>query len=330
MRFTISNMPEINPVDFVGGVFPKRQVSIIASEPGCGKTWVMLQTCADLSNGYMFGKFFGNSFGHEERKCMMLVGDTSKEMIVDRINALDLKYISERNFVFYFISDMIAENYPFLLNTEKGRDSIQSLIHYEKPDIVFFDTLISFMTGDENSAKETGEIFIGLRSMAEEENCAIVLNHHLRKTQKGEGHRKTISLNDIIGSSAMARLSALMIGMTRNRAILERNVVNVESVKTWYKEIRSFSFEIISDKTNVSIEPDYYGGNIIKLTKVLEKLADDNDNGQIVTVLDIAEAVRARANDTKAAMMRSPRFTPLTEEPTCDRFIITPPEERGK
>lgn len=324
MRFTISNAERLNPVDFVGGVFPKRQLSIIASEPGCGKTWAMLKFCADLSNGYQFGKFFGHSFGYEERKCMMLIGDTGKEMIIDRLNKLDLKYIKEQNYIFYFISDMITEKYPFLLNTEEGRSSIQSLIHFERPDIVFFDTLISFMTGDENSAKEIGEIFIGLRGMAEEENCAIVLNHHLRKTAKGEGHRKSVSLNDVIGSSAMARLSSLMIGMTRDRNYPDRNIVKVQSVKTWYKEIRSFEFEILSeDDSEVVLSPDYYGGNLRKLRMIVDEIGKSLPDGQLTDALDIAEAINAQADAVNQAMRISPVWTPLTSQPDCDRFYVT-------
>ncbi len=327
MRFTINNMPEVEPVDFIGGVFPRQQLSIVASEPGCGKTWAMLQFCADLSNRYHYGKFFGKSFGEEQRKCLMLIGDSGKEMIVDRINKLSLSYIEPANFIFYFIVDMIAEKQPFLLNTREGQQAIQNLIHYEKPDIVFFDTLISFMVGDENSAKEIGEIFIGLRTMAEEENCAVVLNHHLRKTQKGEGHRKTVNLNDVIGSSAMARLASLMLGMTRDRDFEERNVVKVQSVKTWYKEIRPFSFEILSTDDEVMLSPDYYAGNMYRLRQIVGEFAECHKEGLLLNSLDVAEILNAPADAVKTAMAMSPLWNPLTEDPNCDKFFVARKEK---
>ena len=325
IRTTIETMPSVKPTDFIGGLFPKRQLSIMASEPGCGKTWVMLKFCADISNEYMYSKFFGLSFREPERKCLMLIGDTGREMIVDRINKLGIiRNVKSPNYIFYFVSDMIAEKYPFLLNTVEGRGSIQGLIHHEHPDIVFFDTLISFMTADENSAKEISELFIGLRSMAEEENCAIVLNHHFRKTQGGHTSRKNVSINEVIGSSAMSRLASVMIALVRDRTNPQKNIVQVSSVKTWYKEMPSFRFEIKNDsEENVMLIPDYTMGNVIQLRGILSRFADQMQEGMIVSAEDLQEVTYAKKDLVLAALRNMAGYTPLTNAQDCDRFYIT-------
>lgn len=307
MRITIDNLPKVNAVDFVGGVFPKRQISIIASEPGCGKTWVMLQFCADISNQWKVGKFFGCSYWERQRKSLMLIGDTGKEMIIDRINKMMLNYITPPEYVMYFVSDFISEKQPFLLNTLEGCHSIQNLIHYEKPDVVFIDTLISFMVGDENSAKEVGEIFLNLRSMAEEENCAIVVNHHFRKTQNGTRRGKGATLNDVIGSSAMARLASVMLALTKDKSQTQSNFVDVQTVKSWYKEVQPFHFEISEnlETQQVSIVPDYIMGNVPKLMLMLEKLALDTQEGQLMKSYDVAEIFKMKESVMRQAMSRS-------------------------
>lgn len=324
MRFTVSKIPFVQPVEFIGGLFPRKQVSIIASEPGCGKTWAMLQTCADLSSSFTWGKFYGLSFVEQDRKCMLLIGDTGKEMISERIKMMGLEEkINEQNIVMYFVEDMISEKYPFLLNEAQGRTSINQLIQSERPDIVFFDTLISFMTGDENSAKEIGEIFIELRNMAEENNCAIVLNHHFRKTAKGEGKRKSASLSDVIGSSAMARLSSLMIGMTRQPDDgTDRNIVNVFSIKTWYKEMPPFAFEIKETRGLVELIPNYIRGNTRRAINMLTKFSKEVKDGLIVTREELIAALRTSPETIKAALEHHPAYTPLTDDEECDRFIV--------
>ena len=324
MRFTVSKIPFVQPVEFVGGLFPKKQVSIIASEPGCGKTWAMLQMSADLSSSYTWGKFFGLSFVEKDRKCMLLIGDTGKEMISERIKKMSLEErINDENVIIYFVEDMVTEKYPFLLNTQQGRNSINQLIQTEKPDIIFFDTFISFMTGDENSAKEIGEIFIELRSMAEENNCAIVLNHHFRKTAKGEGKRKTASLSDVIGSSAMARLSSLMIGMTRQPDDgTGKNLVNVFSIKTWYKEMPPFEFEIKETQGRVELIPNYTRGNIRRAINMLSELSKEVKEGLIVKREELRIALRVSPEVINAALEHHPAYTPLTDDKECDRFIV--------
>lgn len=314
MRITLNNLPKVDTVDFVGGVFPKRQISIVASEPGCGKTWAMLQFCADISNQWKVGKFFGCSFWEKQRKSLMLIGDTGKEMIVDRINKMMLNYISPPEYIMYFISDFVVEKQPFLLNTQEGCNAIQNLIHFEKPDVVFIDTLISFMLGDENSAKEVGEIFLNLRSMAEEENCAIVVNHHFRKTQNGTRRGKgSATLNDVIGSSAMARLASVMLAMTRNRDDDMRNLVDVQTVKTWYKEVPHFQFEIAEDPETrqVKLRADYIMGNVPKLMASLQQLALDTQEGQLMKSYNVAEIFKLPEPSIRKAMHNSPYWVNL-------------------
>lgn len=313
MRVTIDNLPKINAVDFVGGIFPKRQVSIVASEPGCGKTWAMLQFCADISNGWKVGKFYGCSFWEKQRKSLMLIGDTGKEMIVDRINKMMLNYITPPEYIMYFVSDFISEKQPFLLNTEEGCRSIQNLIHFEHPDVVFIDTLISFMVGDENSAKEVGEIFLNLRNMAEEENCAIVINHHFRKTQNGTRRGRNATLNDVIGSSAMSRLASVMIALTRNKDDETRNLVDVMTVKTWYKEVPHFQFEIKEDleTKQVRLIADYIMGNVPKLMAQLQVLALDTQEGQLMKSYNVAEIFKQPEPFIRNAMHKSPYWVNL-------------------
>jgi len=324
MRIRIDNLPHIEPTDFVGGIFPKRQLSIIASEPGCGKTWLMLRFCNDITNQYNYCKFLGQSFIEKDRRCLMLIGDTGKEMIIDRINNMVLKYNKPENYIFYFVADMIREKHPFLLNTEAGRGAIQGLIHQEKPDIIFFDTLISFMTGDENSAKEIGELFIGLRSMAEEENCAIVLNHHFRKQNSGKGSRGKATLNDVIGSSAMSRLSSVMLALTKDRTRIDKNIVNVSTVKTWYKELPPMQFEISENSEHkVDLIPNYTMNNVLALRKMLLRLNEQLPEGQIVTYHEMSVITNSPEPLVRAALKGVVVYTPLTEDPKCDRVYVT-------
>ena len=54
-------------------------------------------------------------------------------------------------------------------------------IRDKKPDLIILDSLVRFMTGDENSVKDVRLLFQGLKKLANEEGVTIICIHHLRK-----------------------------------------------------------------------------------------------------------------------------------------------------
>ena len=132
-----------------------------------------------------------------------------------------------------------------MLDDEKeGWHNVLVLIDEVKPDIIFFDTLSSFHTRDENKATDMKPIIQNLSKVARDKNIAIVLNHHSRKRTSKE---RTLSLSqdDVIGSSIFNRLVGLIIGIEPMKE--NEKVLLVRPLKTWFSAFMPFTYQITED-----------------------------------------------------------------------------------
>lgn len=207
----------IPATEFVG-TFPKKGVSIIASKPGIGKTWYVLHNIITLSReGFKTCTFFG---------------DCPPNVIYDRVNSMEDsgEEIPEERKQMYFLTDAVKEKKNMILTEPEGLHNFCEVLHYEKPDIVFIDTFSSLTTIEENSQKETANLFQKLLVVAEKYNCAIVIVHHLRKSSRKE-RAMSIDLDDVIGSSIITRLASIVLVLTKDK---ESQKIFVNVVKSWY------------------------------------------------------------------------------------------------
>ena len=243
---------KVPPVEFIGGMFPKGKISAVVSEPGMGKTWFVLRFVTDLSNG---GAIFGG-FAYERApiRCLVLAGEAGYEMMIQRAKATGWKANKDAVKI-VSVTEGAEKGVDFVLDTDTGRMNIEATIDLFKPEIVFFDTLISFHDKDENKSVEMKPIFNYLLKLAAAKNIAIVLMHHTRKPTRRE-RGQPITQADAIGTSAFNRLTALMVGMEIGESPdidLTRRVVLVRTLKSWYATFDPFTFEIIAGDTESGI-----------------------------------------------------------------------------
>ena len=85
-------------------------------------------------------------------------------------------------------------------DTDQGVEHIGRLIEDAKADVVMFDPLIEFHTGEENSAKDMSKAMYGLSYLREKYHFAAVLSHHTAKPKK-ENERE--GADNLRGSSAL-------------------------------------------------------------------------------------------------------------------------------
>jgi hypothetical protein len=83
-----------------------------------------------------------------------------------------------------------CDNSMQLDNTTTGIGHIASLIRSCEPNVVAFDPLIEFHTGDENSSQDMARAFRGLDTLREIHHFATIINHHMSKpARSGNGER---------------------------------------------------------------------------------------------------------------------------------------------
>lgn len=228
---------EIPKRELIGGMFQRGVVSVIAGAAGVGKTWLILKTIHDLSNGGNFWNGFHNN--EPRRKCVVFAGEFGADGMIERAN--ECQYNIDPEFVKIIDAlNVESQNISLLIDEETGQGNIETIIKETKPDIIFFDSLISFFSGDENKNKELAVAFKFLARIARKENIAVVITHHIRKRLSSE-QNKPLVLDDIIGSSVLNRLTELVISIERNRNL---NAIQVTCLKSWRKYFKSFTYKI--------------------------------------------------------------------------------------
>lgn len=272
---------------FIGGLFPTKHVSIIASKAGAGKTWLILKLLTDLSNGGEI--LLGASRNEPCRHGLLLVGESGLELVRERLNKM-ADCPNDR--FFSIISRTEAAKSGLKLDLSIGGDNPDGVrgLHYIlkeiHPDIVILDTLMSFRSDDENSMQNTNTMLLNLQALAEEFECAIVATHHIRKRQNGAKER--IDQDEIIGSSALVRQVAVAYMLTRRGAI---HVLT--PVKTWWKSKDDIQYRLKDDDFGLVhfVEPPMNAENVnmterrLHIKEYLQSLDDD----ETITTGDIAK-----------------------------------------
>lgn len=231
-------------------IFPKGHTTLIAGEPGVGKTWLMLSIAKSLAGGL---KGIGSPIDkYPKGKCLIFAGETGVRLLANRVKLMGGITPLENCRV---ISSHLCANLSIdtMINTAIGRKNIDEAVAEYKPDMVFFDTMISFMADgkDENSQVDMADCLRGLGSVASKYNTAMILLHHFRKRKSSaEGER---SMDEVIGSSAFTRLASLVIGIERKRELR-----TVRCLKSWWEEFTPFAFTISKNNDGtIYLNQDY-------------------------------------------------------------------------
>lgn len=280
-------------IEYIAGLFPRGGLSIVAAQAGTGKTWFMQYIACRLSVG---GNILAGLVPKSKQyKTLIFAGETGADLLNLRMKATCWQYNKEKIRV-YDAVQMQIEEIPIMLNTPEGKATFITILDNEQPDIVFFDTLISFHTADESKQSEVTGMYTYLLKMAHAFNCAVVLNHHTRKrSQKNPLARQT--QDDVIGSNAAVRLASQVLILSNVRDISDMQeedkgmpTIRVDNVKAWAKRLPSFAYQFITDeasgKLDFAIDWSYAGADNGEWSTRdrVQKLIESMDAGSIITV----------------------------------------------
>ncbi|MDD3963910.1 MAG: AAA family ATPase [Synergistaceae bacterium] len=278
--------------EMIGGIFPRSGVSVIAGQQGTGKSLLMQKFCCDISRGGSILDGFSESISPV--KSLYLIGEFSANGMNHRAQTASWQYDRE-NLILYEIRDFLINNIPLGLSTEEGFENIRQLIKEEKPDLIVFDSMMSFITANESDMQEMQSAFSKLLRIADEAKCAVVLVHHIRKRKAIERNMR-LHMDDIIGSSIITRNASVAIGI-ENIKVDGENHIYVSSLKTWFAPIEEFSFQINRDSMKIfrGLEFNLTPKNPVanKTESIEHAVFKTYGDGTEFTVADIAEETGA-------------------------------------
>lgn len=140
--------------------------------------------------------------------------------MTNRVRALEQKYGQRMDNV------PILGAAPQLLD---GNDvnALIEVIEGLKPAVVWLDTQARMTVGaDEQSAQDMGRAIAASDRIRLEVGCSVVLLHHIVKTGTGK-----VSMRDIRGSGAMAGSADTMIGVHKDKGVVNVHVIDHKDAK---------------------------------------------------------------------------------------------------
>lgn len=285
----LSRESAIPEIEKIAGMFPRGHISIVASMAGSGKTWLTEYVACQLSTG---GKILGGLVTRSKKmKTVILAGETGTDLLNYRLSQTPWQFDSTRIRIYNAV-DMMMNNCQCMINTAEGQKTITTIFAIEKPDIVFFDTLISFHSADESKQSDMTNIYMFLLRLATVFDCAVVLNHHTRK-RPANFAGKRYTQDDIIGSSVGARLCASAFIIMAENEDTGGSKMTVYNTKSWLKKVPDFCYKFVETEeglTDFEVSFDTGGKNIF--WSIRERLANLIKSLEIGSVMKIADTAK--------------------------------------
>jgi hypothetical protein len=224
----LSDSDDDPTVAIVPNFLYKNNVTIVASQPGVGKTLTAYDFAFRLLTG---GDFM--EFPVKESKVLVIQLDEAAGDAKSRINAR-FEEIYDRN----GMSPSEKEQYRFQalsrlrVYTKMDFSDLtifEEAIHDFKPDVVVIDNLreICGRAGVKENEQEAGELVGDLKQIIRDYNSSLLLIHHEVKSSLVEGQNRSSGHGSIIGQCAVA----FTFSKPRKNAGLDKNLRFLECVK---------------------------------------------------------------------------------------------------
>lgn len=167
--------------------FQKVGLAALVGESDCGKSTFLTQLALNIA------------LGNEHFLNFKINSQTNKVIYVsteDDPNSLTVKIKKQLKDLESF-DEQKLKNLDFIFNTEDIYDTLKKKLKDFKRDLIVIDAFSDVFTGEINSSKEVRNFLNKYHSLANANNCLIVMLHHVKK-----GSEKYIDKKSIIGSQS--------------------------------------------------------------------------------------------------------------------------------
>lgn len=239
--------------EYIGGLFARGAVSVLAGAAGVGKS-TLLQKCihdicgsvVDANDQYraVFPDEESNYFALEPRarKVILLTGELGEDSLLERSN----EYTWHTKFENFEVIDLLSvegEGINLNINESEGLANFEHLARTQGLDLIVLDSLGMFHTLKESDNDGLRVLFKNLAGLARRYNIAIGIVHHNRKRLSSE-QSKPLTLDDIIGGSAISRYVHRVIVIEYSK---DREMNTVTCLKSWGKWFKPFGYKKVDE-----------------------------------------------------------------------------------
>lgn len=271
---------------------PYGKLTIIQGDPGDGKTTLVLNIAAALTQG----KGFENDMNVEEP--MNVIYQTAEDGLADTVKPRLEQAGAECSKVL-----VIDESEKSLSMTD---ERIEKALDETGARLLIMDPIQAYLGGgtDMNRANEAREITKHLAIIAEKKNCAIVLIGHMNKAGGIKAAYRGMGSIDFIAVARSVLLVGRVPGIDNRRAVIQikNNLAPMGHAKAF--DLSEDGFEWIGNY-EISVE-EVLGGYSYKESKLdqakqlFRELAKDKDRISSLELIELAKAegISKRTMDT--------------------------------
>lgn len=271
---------------------PYGKLTIIQGDPGDGKTTLVLNIAAALTQG----KGFENDMNVEEP--MNVIYQTAEDGLADTVKPRLEQAGAECSKVL-----VIDESEKSLSMTD---ERIEKALDETGARLLIMDPIQAYLGGgtDMNRANEAREITKHLAIIAEKKNCAIVLIGHMNKAGGIKAAYRGMGSIDFIAVARSVLLVGRVPGIDNRRAVIQikNNLAPMGHAKAF--DLSEDGFEWVGNY-EISVE-EVLGGYSYKESKLdqakqlFRELAKDKDRISSLELIELAKAegISKRTMDT--------------------------------
>lgn len=183
---------------------PKEMITLLAGEPGTGKSQLALWFCKVVAEGLAFPD------GVRAEPGKVIFVDAEAAQVITKERCINMEIPLDRVYVPNLGNDMLAQ--PDL-NEESHRDQLWNMVQDIEPSLIVIDSMGGIKSGGENRKEEMQPIMLYLTRLVQNRNSAIMVLHHLNKTKREEDEE--IALNHLRGSSVIAQFARSVVFISR-------------------------------------------------------------------------------------------------------------------
>jgi len=153
------------------GYIPIGHLTLVAGEPGSGKSAFAQDLAFRLSNG---SEWADGSEITEPSKTLWIDSDGAKSILADRLRNWEM---NPDDFILPGQTDIYAD-FGLISNS---KPQIKEILEEMNPRLVVIDSLTGVHRQEEKDASDMKDLFDILQEWAGKFNCAVVIIHHLNK-----------------------------------------------------------------------------------------------------------------------------------------------------
>lgn len=173
----------------VQNLIAKHDVTMFIGEPQVGKSWLTMALAVAVANNG--NEYLGRSVNHHGR-VLYIDEENPEDVVRQRLKKLGLTDGSHDNLRYIHQQSVRLDKHPERLIDEAADFA---------PDLILLDSLTRLHSGDENNAGFIAGLFNdGINPLVRETGAALVILHHVNKSDGTSAFGRARGSSDIVGS----------------------------------------------------------------------------------------------------------------------------------